>query len=711
MKLARFTSFSLFVLLILFSFSSCQKEAEKGLRGLQSEEFYERYNKYIVEWLAREKAAFEQDYEAKEAELAKANGAVESKAIKDGLAELKRNIERLEFRQSLGDFFSIREPEMLPAGLKWENGMEEPDIGDPAAKKGGVFRYYWASFPPTIRQFGSNSSSGYRGEFYDLIQVNLVELHPVTKKIIPGIAKEWAESEDGRTVYFRIHPDAKFNDGHPIVAEDYFTWARLRLSDHVDSIFFKQAIREQFGQFVSYGPDVIAITLPEPKPLLPWECGEIPAAATHFYDDFGPDFEEKFQWVVPPTTAPYRMHAEDLVKGESVTLTRVDDWWLKDRKFFRNRFNADKLVYRVVRDPSKAWELFRAGELDYFPITLPNYYYEKSEIPAVFNGYIERTTWYNQYPRPPWSLFFNTAEAPLDNPKIRRGIAYASNWEKVIDTVFQGDATRLPGFIAGYGELANPKVSARPFSIGKARELFAEAGYNIEDNDGILMNENGQRLDIEITVASIPEWTQRIVILKEEARKAGLNLVLDVRDLTASYQHAGDKECQMFFGAWSFRPPYPRFYEFLHSRNAYDEKGNRKTDTNNIFSYANDEMDSLTESYRNASNLEELKEYGYRIQEIMAEEDLLVPGYMNEFSRVANWRWVRWPDVEETRFAPPLSYIPMESYCYWIDEEMKKETLDAKMKGLTFPEVERIVDDYRTKPTASKENREGGVEE
>ena len=148
------------------------------------------------------------------------------------------------------------------------------------------------------------------------------------------------------------------------------------------------------------------------------------------------------------------MHAEDLVKGESVTLTRVDDWWLKDRKFFRNRFNADKLVYRVVRDPSKAWELFRAGELDYFPITLPNYYYEKSEIPAVFNGYIERTTWYNQYPRPPWSLFFNTAEAPLDNPKIRRGIAYASNWEKVIDTVFQGDATRLPGFIAGYGAVS-----------------------------------------------------------------------------------------------------------------------------------------------------------------------------------------------------------------------------------------------------------------
>ena len=71
-----------------------------------------------------------------------------------------------------------------------------------------------------------------------------------------------------------------------------------------------------------------------------YECGGIPPAASHFYDEFGPDFEERFQWIVPPTTGAYRLLPEDLVKGQSLTLTRVDDWWLKDKKFYRYRYNV-----------------------------------------------------------------------------------------------------------------------------------------------------------------------------------------------------------------------------------------------------------------------------------------------------------------------------------------------------------------------------------
>ena len=597
--------------------------------------------------------------------------------------------------------------------------MDAPEIGDPAAKKGGVFRYYWPSFPPTVRQFGSNSNNGMRGDLYDLLEVWLVHLHPVTQEIIPGIAQEWATTPDGRTVFFRIHPEAKFNDGHPIEAEDFLTWARLRLADQVDSIFFKQVIREQFAQLATYGPDVVAITLPEAKPLMAYECGSIPPGATHFFeDDFGPDYEERYQWVVPPTTAPYRMDPKDLVKGESITLTRVDDWWLRDKKFFRYRYNADKLVYRVIRTTTKAWEIFRAGDLDYFPITLPEYYYDRSEMPAVFDGYVERTTWYNQYPRIPWGLYFNTAEKPLDNKLVRRGLAYATNWDKVIDVVFRGDFSRLQGFTSGYGEITNPDVKARPFSIDKARKTFAEAGYTTEDKDGILKNKNGQRLELELTFTASPERTKMMVILSEEARKAGVNLILDGREATASYKKVVSKEHQAYFSAWQFIPPTPKYYEYFNSRNAYDEKGNRKTQTNNVFSYADDKMDKLTDAYRNARTMEELIGLAHQIQTIVAEQDLFVPGYTNEFSRVATWRWVRWPDVPETHFAPPLAYIPMESYCYWIDQEIKDETLAAKRKGKTFPEVERVVEDYRVKVPGGEaevqqesDNLEGGTQE
>lgn len=712
-----------FFLLLSLGLTSCKTKQEQAKLGLNSEEFYQRYNKKIVEWLGEQKAEVQAQIGEKEVALSDAADEAEKKRIESSLSELKRQLARTEFRQGLGDFFAIKEPSEIPEGLEWEDGMDAPEIGDPAAKKGGVFRYFWTSFPPTVRQFGSNSNNGARGDLYDLIDVYLVHLHPVTQEIIPGIAKEWAVTNEGRTVFFRIHPDAKFNDGHPIEAEDFLTWARLRLADQVDSIFFKQVIREQFAQLATYGPDMLAVTLPEAKPLMAYECGSLPPGATHFYEEFGPDFEERYQWIVPPTSAAYRMDPEDLVKGESLTLTRVDDWWLRDRKFFRYRYNADKIMYRVIRTPTKAWELFRAGELDYFGITLPEYYYQRSEMPAVFNGYVERTTWYNQYPRIPWGLYFNTAEPPLDDKLVRRGLAYATNWEKVIDVVFRGDFSRLPGFTSGYGDITNPNVSARPFSIDKARETFAKAGYSKEDDDGILVNEQGKRLELSLTFTATPERSKIMVILKEEARKAGVNLILDGREATASYKKVIAKEHQAYFSAWQFTPPTPAYYEYFHSRNAYDEKGNRKAQTNNVFSYADDKMDQLTDAYRNARTMEELTEVAHQIQAIVAEEDLFVPGYTNEFSRVATWRWVRWPDTEETRFAPPLAYIPMESYCYWIDQEIKEETLAAKRRGETFPEVERVVEDYRTKPQVAEEedltelqaeeelNLEGGIEE
>ncbi|MDQ8189877.1 ABC transporter substrate-binding protein [Roseibacillus persicicus] len=722
MSLLRTVSFSFLGLVLLLQLCGCKDNDEVGKMGLNSEAFYARYNRYIADWLEGEKQRASEEIAKIEKSLAEAADEEEQKRLESSLAEFQRQVDRAEFRQGLGDFFAFKDPVELPENLVWEDGMDAPDIGDPAAKKGGVFNYFWTTFPPTVRQIGSNSNNGARGDLYDLIEVYLVHFHPVTQQIIPGIAKEWALSEDGRTVYFRLHPEAKFNDGHPIEAEDFLTWARLRLADQVDSIYFKQAIREQFAQFSVYGPHLLGITLPEAKSkdFMPYECGSIGPGATHFFKDFGPDFEERYQWVVPPTSAPYRMDPEDLVKGESLTLTRVDDWWLRDRKFYRNRFNADKIVYRVINNPTKAWELFRAGELDYFGITLPEYYYDRSEMPAVFDGFVERSTWYNQYPRLPWGLYFNTAEPPLDNKMIRRGLAYATNWDKVIDVVFRGDFSRLDGFTSGYGKITNPDVKARPFSINKAREAFAAAGYTREDKDGILMNEQGKRLEVSLTFTSSPERAKIMVVLKEEARKAGVNYILDGLEATSAYKKVVSKEHQGYFSAWQFTPPAPAYYEYFHSRNAYDEKGNRKAQTNNVFSYADDRMDVLTDNYRNARTMEELIENAHEIQAIVAEEDLFIPGYTNEFSRVATWRWVRWPDTEETRFAPPLSYIPMESYVYWIDEDIKEETLEAKRKGTTFPEVERVVEAYRTQPKLEEPalseprqeiNLEEGIEE
>ena len=93
---------------------------------------------------------------------------------------------------------------------------------------------------------------------------------------------------------------------------------------------------------------------------------------------------DRYQWKVAPTTGAYFVKDKDIVKGVSITLTRDKNWWAKDKKYYKYRFNPDEMVYTTIRDESKAFELFRAGQLDVFHLTRPKLWYEKSEIEPVF---------------------------------------------------------------------------------------------------------------------------------------------------------------------------------------------------------------------------------------------------------------------------------------------------------------------------------------
>jgi microcin C transport system substrate-binding protein len=171
------------------------------------------------------------------------------------------------------------------------------------------------------------------------------------------------------------------------------------------------------------------------------------------------------------------------------------------------------------------------------------------------------------------------------------------------------------------------------------------------------------------------------------------------------YKKEMQKNHQAVFSAWGFQPPYPRYYEYFHSSNAYDDKGNLKHNTNNVFSFADERMDQLAVAFRNARTEDELEEYAHEMQRIIHDSGVYVPGYMTEFSRVGCWRWVRWPDSEFTEFCPPRTYVPFESYVYWIDEGIKKETEEARRSGKKFPEVQAVKQRYRI---ASKTKDEAG---
>ena len=693
---------TLFLCLVGVSFcllmtTACKHEGPLVGRTSGFDEFIPRYNQYIKEWILIQQAASQKEAAELASQLIAATGTEQLRL--EGLAEgTARELEKWQFRLALGDFLKIGSITGIPTDLDWEDGMDQPEIGDPMAKKGGVMRQFIQDFPPTLRPFGDNSNNSFRGEIYDNIDMGLVSYHRKTTELIPGIANQWAVSSDGRTIYFRIDPAARYSDGEKVSARDFLMSVYVNVSDNVVNPYAKQYYRENIAQVAMYDDATLSISLPEAVVFGPLIAGGLTPSPEHFYKDYGPDYNERYQWRFRPTTGAYEVLPEDVIKGVSITQTRVKNWWAKDRKYYQYCFNPDKIVHTVVRDPSKAFELFRAGELDTFGITRPELWYEKSEIPPVYAGYIERTTFFTRYPKVPLGLYLNVIKPLLNDLNVRIGIQHAINWQKVINVIYRGDYQRLNAFNEGFIGLSDPSITARPFSITAARDAFRKAGFTMEGSGGILTKSDGTRLSVAITYPNVPILDSVFALIKEEALACGLEIRLDGLEATVAYRKAMQKQHDIAFTAWNITPPMPDFYQFMHSTNAFDQKGNIKPQTNNLFSWGRADTDRLSVEVRNARTKEELGVAVKKLQHIIHDEAIFVPGYAVDFIRIGSWRWVRWPDSEETRFSPPVVFDPHESYVYWIDKQIYDETQAARRSGKVFEESTRVIADYRQVP-------------
>lgn len=656
------------------TFASYDNTAER-------EAFFQRYNKEVREKLAKSKEELES---ALGGELDEETRKEKERLLDDTTRHLERP-----------DYFEFLTETDLPADLEWESDAGEPEVGSPEAKKGGTFHTYIPgnAYPPTIRSIGKESNSSFRAYHWDNIEMGLVGLHPNTGNIIPGLADRWAVAADGQSVYYHIDDDARWSDGTEVTSDDFVMSFYIALSPYLTEAFYRLYYGEQFWGIATYGKDYLCIRNAFPKPMAPYFANAAPYQEK-FYREFGPDFEERYNWRPRPTTGPYVIRGEDIVKGRSISLTRVSDWWAKDRRYYKHRFNPDRIEYRLVRDEEKIFQMFLRGDIDLYWLNDAKKWYERTEVDPVFKGYIERVTFYNDYPRPSRGLYMNFARAPLDNLDVRIGLSHATNWEKVIEIDLRGDAERLNLLNEGFGEISNPNIVARGFSPSKAREAFARAGYTRRGSDGILRNDAGKRLSFTITYVKNPAVDPIMLRLKEEAKKAGVEFKLEGLDATTAFQKVSRKQHEIAFSGWAITPPMPDYYQQFHSKEAYLPGTTKpRPATNNISTFADPEVDPILEANRNARSMQDVIDTSWKLEEIFHDRAVWVPAFQRPFYRLGYWRWVRWPDDFNVRVASE----PEDSYVFWIDSEIKRETKEAMREGKAFPEVNRVYDQYRVK--------------
>jgi microcin C transport system substrate-binding protein len=623
-------------------------------------------------------------------------------------------IDQEEFNRQMEDvenFFQFKTLDELPEGLLWESGEGLPEIGSPKAKKGGTTYGALQDFPRTLRRVGPDSNGSFRPYILDDVAMRLARRHPNDTSIgprghyyFPELAKEWAVDFENKTVYVRLDPNARFSDGEPVTTEDYMFMFFFFQSEYIRAPWYNNWYTESYTGITRYDDHTFSISVPEAKPDMNSRVLDLIPVPRHFFKELGPDYVERYQWRFQPTTGAYVIKEEDIKKGRSIALTRQKDWWAKDKPNLRYRYNPDRIQLTVIRDIPKMFESFKRGDLDATGlVNLPEYNYEKlpDDDPDVQAGYIHKVTFYNDIPRPTYGLWINSAQPVLDNVHVRRGINYATNWDRVIEEYFRNDYVRMNTTADGYGEFTHPTMKARPFDVNKALEEFAKAGFTKRGPDGILVNGEGQRLSFTLSTG-YRTFQDMLTILKEEAMKAGLEFRLEVLDGTAGWKKAQEKKHDITFSALGVSPEmYPRYWETYHADNAYDvpwlpdgvtPNPNReiKTQTNNLQSVAIPEMDALIMAYRRSDDAEEMKKLAFRMEEILYDHASFVPGFVQPFYRAAFWRWVQYPDD----FNVKLSSGAGEWFVSWIDPEIKKETEEARKTGKTFEPVIKVYDQY-----------------
>ncbi len=321
------------------------------------------------------------------------------------------------------------------------------------------------------------------------------------------IAESMVVADDYSWVRFTLREQARFHDGVPITPEDViWTFETLKEKGHPHyRVYYNDIARaERVGErAVKFHFSM------DNNAELPLIIGQLPVLPRHYWEDR--DFARTT--MEPPLgSGPYRIERVD--PGRSITYRRVEDYWAADLPVNRGRHNFDRIRYDYYRDATVALEAFKAGEYDFRVENIARNWATQYDIAAVRTGDMILEEIEHDIPTGMQAYFFNTRREIFEDPRVRKALAYAFDYEWTNRTLFNDSYTRTTSYFSNselaavglpseaemaYLEPFRDKLPAALFeqeytppstdgpgglraNLRRALELLAEAGWQVRNN-------------------------------------------------------------------------------------------------------------------------------------------------------------------------------------------------------------------------------------
>jgi peptide/nickel transport system substrate-binding protein len=407
---------------------------------------------------------------------------------------------------------------------------------------------------------------------------------------------EW---KGGMRLDYEIRPEAKWDNGSPVTADDYiftikailnpktncesiktyYDWVGdivkdstnpLKFSIYANKKYFK--IEEFAGSFIlpeyNYDPSKLMrnFTIRDLNTSEKREALRGDSIIVKFAEEYN---SEKFQRNPKFITGlgPYKL--DKWVTGQEVVLKRKDSWWGDKFSYLRQFAAHPKVIkFKIVTDMNTAMTALKGGAFDAFEnISSKDYKELTSNVKFKENYRLEKKDFFVFT-----FINLNLRNAKFKDINVRKAIAYAIDRNKINDVVYGGEFRLTESFVHPLQYTYNKNLNPFLHDLGLANELLDEAGWIDSDGDGIRDKRIGGTkvpLKLVLKIGAGNETRKNMaLLLQEQLKQVGIEIDLQLKEPSVLNDEMEKMDYEMNISALTIAPRISDPKQLWHTANA-----------------------------------------------------------------------------------------------------------------------------------------------
>jgi len=468
---------------------------------------------------------------------------------------------------------------------------------------------------------------------------------------------------DRSWVIFNMRPEATFSDGHPITADDIvFTYNVLMEKGHP----IYRIVYKDIDTVEKLGDHKVRFTFREGVNTrdLPATAGGISILPEHYYARH--DFAES-GIRVPVVSGKYL--AAEVNPGRSIKYCRIDNYWGAALPHSVGTGNFDCYQYEYFSDRTVALEAFKAGEFLFHEEFFSKLWATAYDFPAINRGWVIRESIPDERPSGTQGFWINTRYERFSDPRVRRALGMAFNFEWSNRALFYGLYTRTDSFwensdmqaegvpvgaelalLEKYRDSLPPEVFGEAYVppvtradkadrrvLRRASRLLEEAGWMI-GTDGMRRNAAGELLKLEI-VDDSPSLERIINPFVENLRRIGVDAAYVLIDRAQMQQRQEEFDYDMIPGrlVMSLSPG-------AELSGTFGTDGANTPGSSNFSGVSHPAVDGLIRDIAGARNRDDMKVAVRALDRVLRGLHIWVPNWFKASHNIAYWDVFGHPD-------------------------------------------------------------------